>query len=512
MAKIKVRPAARSQPLVHVEVVAPAKSREKGSRRYSRLNDVTGRFLVGLVLISAIPVASNRPAWWLIWTLLLGVSACLYVLRAHILMRGRRRFQTSKFRVFFGLAILVPLYAGIQFMPWAAHIPAGFQALPSLPPDVMRPDSLSVMPAASLLGAIRAVGFLVFLILVIEVGANAHRTHRLGFWVMIGILCHGLFGLVALRLLDDYAIWGVKELYQGALTGTFVNRNSIATFLGFGLVIGVAYAVTQGQEASQTEQDRGYTTFLSARRLEILGLWFVTALLALCVLLTQSRMGVLATTFGAFVTFFVLRLKFNTSPKRSVLEAAAVLLILLAGLIPFAGSGVGERFLFTLVDSSDRVSVYLQTWGMIQNRPLSGFGYDAFAPAFELYRADPLVAVRYVDLAHNTYLTLWAEQGFLIGSIPMILIGWAAVIIIQRLRTDQGDIAMNAAALGVIALGASHSLVDFSLEIPANVYCFLLIVGLAIAPARLASGAATDRKGLDVGDATARSGQTRGAA
>ena len=94
----------------------------------------------------------------------------------------------------------------------------------------------------------------------------------------------------------------------------------------------------------------------------------------------------------------------------------------------------------------------------------------------------------------------------------MILIGWAAVIIMQRLRIDQGDVAMNAAALGVIALGASHSLVDFSLEIPANVYCFLLIVGLAIAPARLGPGAAADRKGLDAGDATARSGQTRGAA
>lgn len=497
--------------MIRVDAAAPLKKRTRGARRYTRLNAVTGWLLVLLVLVSAIPVASNRPAWWLIWTLLLGIGACAYILRAQTLMGGKRRLQITEFKMFFGLALLVPVYAVVQFMPWAAYFPAAFQALPALPPDVIRPDSLSVMPGASLLGAIRAVGFLVFLILVIEVGTMPERSHRLGLWLMLGILLHGLFGLVSLRLLDDYSFWGTKDVYQGMLTGTFVNRNSIATFLGFGLVLGVAYAMTRAHQATLAEPDRGYKTFLTAKRLEILGLWLVIVLLAVCILLTQSRMGLVATGLGAFVTFIVLRVTFKTSAKRILLEAGAAILFLLLGLLPYVGAGVIERTIFTLAQSSDRLSVYLQSWGMIQDRPLTGFGYDAFAPAFELYRADPLVADRYVDLAHNTYLTLWAEQGFIIGSIPMILIGWAVIMIIGRLRSNEGDVAMNAAALGVIALGASHSLFDFSLEMPANVYCFLLIIGLAIARPRISNGA-TDKAVEIPGGDTALPGRGRGAA
>ena len=479
-------PSAKSvPPALRPEESVSVRRLQRGSLRYGRLNTVAGRLLVLLVILSAIPVASNRPVLWLLWTLLLGLGGSIYLARSQVLMGQRRALQVSQFRLFFGLALLVPLYAAVQWLPLAGYLPMALQPLPATLSEIVRPDSLSVMPGASLLGAIRAAGFLVFLILVIEVGTQPERTHALGLALMTGIMVHGLFGLVSLRLLDDYSIWGVKEVYQGMLTGTFVNRNSIATFLGFGLVLGVAFAMVRGHRASTVVPGRGYTALLTPERLEVIGLWFVVGMLALAILLTQSRMGAVATAVGAFVTFIVLRLTFRTRPLRIALETAIGLLVLLAFLIPAAGTGLIERALFTLVESSDRMSIYLQTWGMIQDRPLTGFGYDAFAPAFELYRDDPLVSERYVDLAHNTYLALWAEQGLVIGSIPVVLTGWAGVMILQRLRKGEGDTAMNAAALGVITLGAVHSLADFSLEIPANVYCFLMIVGLAMARPRL---------------------------
>ncbi len=485
MVRISVPSAKSAPPALRPEESVSVRRLQRGSMRYGRLNTVAGRLLDLLLILSAIPVASNRPVWWLLWTLLTGLGCMIYLVRAQLLMGQRRALQVSRFRLFFGLALLVPIYAVVQWLPVAEYLPLDLQALPPALPDLLRPDSLSVMPGASLLGAIRAAGFLVFLILVIEVGTQPERTHALGLALMTGIMLHGFFGLVSLRLLDDYSIWGVKEVYQGMLTGTFVNRNSIATFLGFGLVLGVAFAMVRGHRASTVAPDRGYTALLTPQRLEIIGLWLVVGMLALAILLTQSRMGAAATAVGAFVTFIVLRLTFRTRPLRIALETAIGLLVLLAFLIPAAGTGLIERALFTPVESSDRMSIYVQTWGMIQDRPLTGFGYDAFAPAFELYRDDPLVSERYADLAHNTFLALWAEQGLVIGSIPVVLTGWAVVMIVQRLRKAAGDTAMNAAALGVIALGAVHSLADFSLEIPANVYCFLMIVGLAMARPRL---------------------------
>nr|WP_275897735.1 O-antigen ligase family protein [Pseudotabrizicola algicola] len=279
------------------------------------------------------------------------------------------------------------------------------------------------------------------------------------------------------------------------LTGTFVNRNSIATFLGFGLVLALAYALERGHRAANAERDRGYTAIFTPARLEIIGLWLAVAVLAIAILLTQSRMGVAATVLGAFVTFLALRITFRVPLRRILIEVGIGLVAMLVVLVPAVGDGVLERALFTFVESTDRVSLYVQTWGMILERPLIGFGYDAFAPAFELYRDEPLVNQNFADLAHNTYLTLWVEQGFIIGSIPMLLIGWSAVMILQRLRAAEGDMAVNGAALGVIVLGAMHSLVDFSLEIPANVYCFLLIVGLAIARPRKVQTASPDGEG-----------------
>ena len=462
--------------------------RKRGQRSHARLNTITGRLLVLLVILAAIPVASNRPAWWLVWTLLLGVGAIAYLARA----QTGRALKISQFRLFFGLALLVPLYAVVQSLPVAGALPLALQALPAALPEALWPATLSVMPDASRLGAIRAIGFLVFLMLVIEVGTWPLRTHALGLALMIVILLHALFGLIALRLWDDYALWGDKAAYRGMLTGTFVNRNSMATFLGFGLILAVAFAMVRGHLARIAAPHQVHTAILIPQWLEIIGLWLCAGLLALSLLLTQSRMGSVATAIGAFVTFIALRVVFRVRLRRFVVESVAGLVLVLAFLIPLSGAGVIERALFTRLDSADRISIYIQTWGMILNRPLTGYGHDAFAPAFELYRADPLVQPNYADLAHNTYLALWAEQGLIIGSIPVLLTAWAAVMIVQRLRRGKGDVAMNAAALGVIALAAVHSLVDFSLEIPANVYAFLLITGLAMSGPRerLATGVA----------------------
>lgn len=476
------------------ENLVSRKRRSAGSRRAGRLKTFTGRLLVLMVFISAIPVASNRPAWWLIWTFLLGLCAMAYLTRARLLLARDHALQISRYGALLPIALLVPAYAVLQSLPISGYLPEALQALPSLLGAELRPASLSVMPDASFLGAIRALGYLVFLVLVIEIGTQPERSQTLVLLLMIGLLLHAIFALISLRLLNDYALWGEKTVYLGVLTGTFVNRNSIATFLGFGLILALAIALARGQRSTAAEKDRGHAAFLTPERLEIIGLWMAILLFAFAILLTQSRMGAAATAFGAFVTFFALRLHFQAGLVKTLLQGALALVAVLIVLIPVSGGDVAERALFTLVESSVRLELYRQTWGMILERPFTGYGYDAFAPAFELYRDEPLVTQSYADLAHNTYLTLWVEQGFVIGSIPMVLTLWAVAIIIRRLKDGQGDAAVNAAGLGVIALGAMHSLADFSLEIPANVYCFLLIVGLALSPTRqtLSSASSTD--------------------
>lgn len=454
------------------------------SMRYARMNSLTGRLLVFLVILSAIPVASNRPAWWLLAAFLVALGALGYLLRAQYLMGAQRRLQVIQMRGFILLALVVPLYAVLQALPLATLLPAGLTSLPAIVPAEIWPTSISVSRDASLLGAIRAMGFILFLILVFEIGTQPVRSRGLLMLLMLGILLHAIFGMVALRVLDDFALWGTKEAYRGVLTGTFINRNSIATFLGFGLVLALALTLERGHRASLAEKDRGHATLLTPQRLEIMALWAAILVLALAILLTESRMGAFATAVGGFVTFLVLRIRFGTAVIRIITEAAIVLVVAGVVLLSSAGSGVTERALFTVLQTADRMAIYDVVLRMIAERPLTGFGYDAFPAAFQLYRDEGLISHLYFDMAHNTYLTLWVEQGLLVGSVPILLLLWAVVLIAGRFRKGEGDPAVLAGALGVICVAAVHSLADFSLEIPANVYCFLFIVGLAIAPAR----------------------------
>ena len=128
MVKVKLAP----QPVVVPQVVsapdAGPRHRKPGSRRYARLNTNTGRLLALVVILSAIPISSVRPPWWLIWAVVVGLAGALYSVRASFLMPARRP-QITRFRLFFGLAVLVPLYAVIQSLPLAQYLPLALQTL-----------------------------------------------------------------------------------------------------------------------------------------------------------------------------------------------------------------------------------------------------------------------------------------------------------------------------------------------------------------------------------------------
>ena len=71
-------------------------------------------------------------------------------------------------------------------------------------------------------------------------------------------------------------------------------------------------------------------------------------------------------------------------------------------------------------------------------------------------------------------------MGLVIGSIPPLLCAVVLAVTILRVRRAGRDFALGIVGIGVIALAGLHSLVDFSLEIAANVYLFLALVALGL--------------------------------
>nr|WP_241741356.1 O-antigen ligase family protein [Gemmobacter straminiformis] len=294
-----------------------------------------------------------------------------------------------------------------------------------------------------------------------------------------GICLQAIWAVVALKLLGDFSPWGNKTAYLGSATGTFVNRNSLATYLGFGIVLGIGIL----SERSRQRGIRATRKGTWRQQLDYGDLTVAVGLLFLLIGLvyTQSRLGLAASMTGTAVTLALLRQRAGVTSGRLAAELLAlVAAVLVAVSLVAAGEGVAERVLFLGNESVDRLAIYAQTLHMLAARPFTGFGMDAFGMAFEAFRAPPLLAPVTYDLAHNSYLMLWAEFGLVFGSVPMLALVAIGALLWRRLRSDDGFRGIAAAGLGALALGAVHSLGDFSLEIPANTYLLMMILGLGI--------------------------------
>ncbi|MFN3606940.1 MAG: hypothetical protein ACK4SS_07060, partial [Cypionkella sp.] len=90
---------------------------------------------------------------------------------------------------------------------------------------------------------------------------------------------------------------------------------------------------------------------------------------------------------------------------------------------------------------------------------------------------------------HSTYLENWVEGGVIFGSAMIV----AALIYLRHLAHMAAQPARpavpTAAACGVLALAAAHSLVDFSFEIEANVIILTIILAIGAAPFQRRSAA-----------------------
>ena len=137
-----------------------------------------------------------------------------------------------------------------------------------------------------------------------------------------------------------------------------------------------------------------------------------------------------------------------------------------------------------------RGDLYAQVLGMIAARPWLGYGGGAFEAAYPLVHLPPVSPDLVWDKAHSTYLSLWAELGVIAGSIPMLLVAGIGADALRLYLRRRGDWACPAAAVSAIVVVAIHSVVDFSLEIEANVFLFLAILAVGVARRDEREGAA----------------------
>ncbi|MGR3343182.1 MAG: O-antigen ligase family protein [Paracoccaceae bacterium] len=421
--------------------------------------------LISVVLLAPIPAASNHPLAWMLWATVIGLTGALVMAttgRAQAIRTRHVKLMLALGFVLLGVAI------------WQALPMRGIRGgvLISLPSGTTNLPSLSIAPSATFVAALRVASYLVFFVLMLWISRDARRSKRIGLVLFYGISAHALWAMISLNLLGDIQLVGEKSAYLGVATGAFIGRSAFATFLGMGLVLGLAFLLVEPSRARRKDT--------TDQRLQRAIMCISLMIILIALVSTQSRMGIASSLLAVFAGV----LPWARSRRRISIWSAAIFIAVLA----YYGEGLSGRVTHLAQSSSTRIELYAQVFEMIRMRPLFGFGLDSFPLAYELFHAPPVSAGFVWDRAHSTYLTLWAEAGVIAGSAPPLAGLVAAHMLWRGARKRGPNGAMATAGFAALLLCGLHALFDFSLEIQANTFLLLALVALGLGSMRSAKG------------------------
>jgi O-antigen ligase len=359
-----------------------------------------------------------------------------------------------------GLFLLVLAAALWSLTPWTPEGPHPLWVWAGVTPGAATIDrSATLVEIAKLLG----------LAAVFVIGAlQGIRRDRARATLEAVVWTGGLYA--AISLLTFLAGVQVAQL-GGRLSGGFLSANSGATVFGVLTVLGLAlflktWARTAGQGIS--------------RRLTDAAVPLASLLLcAVCLLLTASRMGLVATAF-ALAAFLLWELAGGGRGRVPVLVGVA-LLIGLGTLLTFGGNDL----VWTRVGGIDgdvdvRAQIFAAHWAAFVDSPLFGYGLGSFdATNTQIMTAESFRNLWIIRATHNVYLQ-WLQEAGLVGAVPMfLLIG--LVLLVSVLRASGGrDRTLQAGLICASLVVLVHGLTDYALQVPsiAAVWAFLLGLGL----------------------------------
>jgi O-antigen ligase len=285
------------------------------------------------------------------------------------------------------------------------------------------------------------------------------------------MICYLLAGYSFIAIIMFYhdntrVLWQEKLAHIDDLTGFFFNRNSFATLIGMGIISTLALLVHKYHKSLASNR---VVFFNTANIYLLLGLLVQIS----AIMLTNSRAGILTTLIGVLtvIALYGLRGRFQQMKK------VFLLLLIIAPIILLMGqSKLISRLTNTDLSQELRPVIWQKTLQGIAAQPVFGHGLGNFRYGFSPYH-DTTLKMK-VFRAHNDYLELFFEMGLF---APFLLF-WVFFCIVKR--CFNGALKRNKHQLySIIACGVSsqialHSLVDFSLQIPAVAIFALIIIAI----------------------------------
>lgn len=445
------------------------------------------------VLLTPLPLGSVYPWSWGLLAVGIGVLLGAWCFR---LLAGKAPLAVPLTAVW---PILLPFFLVVGWIivqllpvtPETWHHPAwlwpatAFNAAPR--------SRITVDPAETIAALTRLITYGAIFWLALQYGRERRAAQMMFKAVVLAAVGFSLYGLVVELTETRMILWFPKVTAIEELSSTFVNRNTFATYAGLALVCvsGLILARVDGRMANADDftdsVDRGIDAIVARNSFLIAG-WL---LIASALLLTHSLGGIFSTGV-ALASLVALYIHARGARREVVIGLAIAASVLLGAAVVVGSAGWQTRFNQALWSQpDDRGKLARLALQGIEERPLLGSGYGTFETYFT-HRRPPDMDARYTK-AHNAYLENAVELGLPATAALVAIFVSIAVRTWRGARRRRRDAIYPCIGFSATVLVGVHSLLDFSLQIPAVTATYCLIAGIACAQADPSLPAA-DRK------------------
>jgi O-antigen ligase len=341
--------------------------------------------------------------------------------------------------------------------------------------------SMSMAPQSGLVALIRLLSFGGAFWLSFQYGRDRDRAYQFLRWFAWSSGIYALYGLLNLIAGNDWLLWYRRTSYLKDVTGTFVNRNSYATFAGLGLITTIALLI---QTFGRNWRLADPTIPPLPRALQLIkgetAIYLTIAVIvAMAWLQSHSRMGFVATVFG-LVALLLLGRSLPTLRGRLIAASLSTIVVVVM-LISTSGVGLLNRLGGT--EAIDRLPIFRTAARVIATAPLTGQGYGSFASVFPMFRDMTLPNSKFYTLAHDSYIELALEIGIPAAALLTFASLWlASLCLIGAYKRKRDNMIPTLAFAGAVLVG-THALLDFSVQMPAVGCLFAALLGIGNAQA-----------------------------
>jgi hypothetical protein len=363
--------------------------------------------------------------------------------------------------------------------------PLGVESAGGALPDPVRP--LSILPSQTIKGLMLLTGIALLFLGTARVLSATGGLLLVRPIIVIGVVL-ALFGIGQDALTRNelsppiYGFWQPQFRARGF--GPFVNPNHFAGWMLMVLPLGLALAYEALQRPMEASEEAGprVSVVHAAAFGRALTFGVSSVAMALALVMTRSRSGLAAFAVGCLIAGWIVLKRQRSLAARAVV--ALVVVALLGGTVAWAGldavmtKALGDR---TGNSLGGRIGAWRDTTSIIHDFPLAGSGFNTYGRAMTIYQTGSRDV--HFQEAHNDYLQLAAEGGFLVG-LPVLFTVFTFVRDIRRRFQESPREGTTywlriGAVIGLLSI-AMQSLLEFSLQMPGNAALFAVLAALAV--------------------------------